>query len=207
MSDGAQSQEVSTPAALYWFMAFAVAFFSITAYTGYVVYSRFDLPAVTGAGLLLLAAGAGIASFFSPCAFPLLVTLLSREVGAKGAERGESDSSISTVRALRFASALSLGAAAFLVLTGIVLAVGGGTLFAQVTFTSTAGVATRIVVGVLLVVLGLVQAGVIGGGNAFRAIGGLARRPLARAQVELRQKNPTLRFVVYGFGYLLAGFG
>ena len=40
-----------------------------------------DLPAGEGAGLAVLAAGAGVAAFFSPCSFPLLVTALARPGG------------------------------------------------------------------------------------------------------------------------------
>src|SRR5690606_38215123 len=39
---------------------------ALAGYGGYVLYPRFDLPVVTGAGLLFLAVGAGLASFFSP---------------------------------------------------------------------------------------------------------------------------------------------
>jgi cytochrome c biogenesis protein CcdA len=47
---------------------------ALTGYAGYELYPRFDLPALEGASLLVLAAGAGVASFFAPCSFPLLVT-------------------------------------------------------------------------------------------------------------------------------------
>lgn len=43
---------------------------ALAGYLGYVFYPRFALPAGAGAGLLLLAAGAGVASFFSPCSSP-----------------------------------------------------------------------------------------------------------------------------------------
>lgn len=203
MANKAQGKAASRPALSYWLMSFVVVLFSIASYTGYVIYPRFDLPAVTGIGLMVLAVGAGIASFFSPCSFPLLVTLLSGEVSAENFELG---SRLNIVRSLRFASALALGAAAFLVLTGLGLAFGGGTLFGQLTFTSTLGVATRFVVGALLIVLGLIQAGIIKSGRAFRAVAGRSR-PFADVLTRLRQKHPTIAVTVYGFGYLLAGFG
>lgn len=194
---------MEAPAPLYWLLALFVVLLSIAAYTGYVLYPRFDLPAVTGLGLLVLSVGAGTASFFSPCAFPLLVTLLSREISAA---EDIPKAQPNTGRTLGFASALALGAATFLILAGIGLAIGGDALFSQVTFTSTVGIVTRIVVGTLLILLGLIQMGVIGGGDAFRAIGNLAQ-PFARAQARMRHENPLLGFGVYGFGYLLAGFG
>lgn len=203
MTNQTQDQATSRPALSYWLLALIVALFSVAAYTGYVIYPRFDLPAVTGIGLMVLAVGAGIASFFSPCSFPLLVTLMSREVSAENSEPG---SRPNIVRALRFASALALGAAAFLVVTGLGLALGGSTLFGQLTFTSTLGVVTRFMVGALLIALGLIQAGVLKSGRAFRTVAGLGR-PFSHVLTRLLQKNPTLAFVVYGFGYLLAGFG
>jgi hypothetical protein len=53
----------------YGLLAVAVVVVGLAGYLGYVVYPRFDLPAVEGAALLGLAAAAGIASFFSPCSF------------------------------------------------------------------------------------------------------------------------------------------
>src|SRR5918996_21871 len=100
----------------YVVLAGAVALAGLAGYVGYVVYPRFDLPSVTGAGLLLLAAGAGVASFFSPCSFPLLLTLLAREVGGEPPSRRLRS-------ALVFAGAFSVGAVAFvLVLLGLIQA-------------------------------------------------------------------------------------
>ena len=45
----------------------------LVGYLGFVVYPGLDLSAGVGVGLIALAAAAGIASFFSPCSFPLLV--------------------------------------------------------------------------------------------------------------------------------------
>jgi hypothetical protein len=45
----------------------------LVGYLGFVVYPGLDLAAGVGVGLIALAAAAGIASFFSPCSFPLLV--------------------------------------------------------------------------------------------------------------------------------------
>ena len=95
-----------------------------------------------------------MASFFSPCSFPLLVTLLARETGA---ERGEERSVLP--RTLRFATALSIGAALFLLLAGAAIALGGAPLFEGVTFTSAAGRTIRIIIGSLLILFGLMQIG------------------------------------------------
>lgn len=183
----------------YWLLALAVVALAVAGYTGYALYPRFDLPAVSGASLLVLAAAAGIASFFSPCSFSLLVTLLARDTG----QRGERQAGSAT-RTLRSASALAIGATVFLFATGAIVALGGDALFAGVTFTSVAGRTIRTVIGVLLIVLGLIQLGAIP--LSFHGISDAAN-PLMRRQAKLRRQNPTLGFGLYGFVYLLAGFG
>lgn len=64
----------------YLFLVIAVLLLAFAGYVGDVLYPRFDLPAVGGAGLLVLSSAAGLASIFSPCSFPLLSTLLARQV-------------------------------------------------------------------------------------------------------------------------------
>ncbi len=183
------------PAVVYGLLAMPVVLLSIAGYTGYALYPRFDLPTASGLGLLVLAAAAGIASFFSPCSFPLLVTLLSRT------EDGQQPS---TWRVLRFASALALGAILFLALVGLIISLGGDALFGGVTFTSTAGRVIRTVVGALLLLLGMAQLGYIR--LPFYRVADIAT-PLMQGQAKLRRQHPTLGFGVYGFAYLLAGFG
>jgi cytochrome c biogenesis protein CcdA len=175
-------------------LAIGVTFVALAGYAGYVLYPRFGLPSVSGGALLVLAAGAGIASFFSPCSFPLLATVLAREAGVERA----------TGRALSFAAALSLGAAAFLAIAGVAVAFGAGALFAGVTFTSVAGKTIRTLVGLGLIVLALIQLGAIN--VSFHGIDRLVR-PLMRMQTVERRERPTLGYAVLGFGYVLAGFG
>jgi cytochrome c-type biogenesis protein len=184
-------------AARYGVLIAAVLAVAIAGYAGYVLYPRYDLPAAEGAGLLGLAAAAGIASFFSPCSFPLLLGLLGRRA-ARGAE-GEG-----TARPLVFGGALALGAATFMILAGVVIGLGGQALFAGVTFTSPAGIAIRAIVGVLLIVLGLAQIG-----RLSLPLGAVRRliRPLDRRQAKLRRERPVAGFTLFGFLYVLAGFG
>lgn len=182
----------------YGLFILAVVVLSVAGYAGYALYPRFNLPAASGIGLLVLAAAAGIASFFSPCSFSLLATLLARESGARPGQHG------SVPQALRFAGALALGAALFLLLVGVVIALGGSALFAGVTFTSTAGRTVRAVVGLMLIVLGIIQLGVLP--LSFHGASAAAT-PLLRRQARLRREQPTLAFGLYGFAYLLAGFG
>ena len=170
---------------------------AVAGYLGYELYPRFDLPAAEGVALLLLAAGAGIASFFSPCAFGLLATLLAREAGTRRTRRGAG-------HPLMFATGLSLGAAVFVLATGAVIALGGAGLVAGVTFTSTAGRALRLTVGVFLVLLGLVQLGLLP--NPLHRVEDWVR-PLQRLSARERRRRPLWGYTLFGFGYLLAGFG
>lgn len=181
----------------YLILVVAVLVVAVAGYVGYVVYPRLDLPAVEGVGLLGLAAAAGVASFFSPCSFPLLVTLLGRQV-VQDAEAGRSP------RPAVFGGSLALGAAVFMLAAGLVIGVGGEALLAGVTFASTAGITIRVVVGVLLVSLGLIQVGVIP--FSMHAVSRFAQ-PLVWSQARLRRDRPVAGFAMFGFGYVLAGFG
>jgi cytochrome c biogenesis protein CcdA len=185
----------------YWLLSLGVVLLALAGYSGYLLYPRFGLPAVEGATLLLLATGAGIAAFFSPCSFPLLATLLARQAGA---EKTSLDGTIPFKRIFQFAASLSLGVAVFLLLSGFLIALGGEVLFAGITFESPSGRIIRTIVGTLLIVLGLMQTGILP--IRMDAIEPLTR-PLMRLQARLRREKPMLSFALFGFAYLLAGFG
>lgn len=178
----------------YFFLLLGVILLAVGGYGGYVLYPRFDLPAATGIGLLALAATAGIASLFSPCSFPLLMTLLAREAEGNGR----------ATRIFRFAGVFALGASLFLLLIGAAITLGAAPLFARVTFTSTAGRILRAVVGLVLIAFGLWQVR----GESLN-IGWLHEllQPLWQAQARLRRERSPLGVGLYGFGYVLAGFG
>ncbi len=182
----------------YALLALATAAVALIGYLGYVFYPRFDLPAATGATLLVLAAGAGIASFFSPCSFPLLLSMLARPIAA------EAEADRRFRKAAASAAALSLGASVFMVAVGLAIAAGASTYFDDVTFTSTAGIAIRIVVGSLLITLGLIQLNVLP--ISFRRFEP-ATHGYLRRQAQIRRRRPLVGFTLFGFGYLLAGFG
>jgi len=203
------SRDEAGPAAAFGFLVAATLLVGLLGYAGYELYPRFDLPAVDGIPLLLLAAAAGVASFFSPCAFPLLVTLLARPIDAGGAagEKGpdrHSPGHCRVGRALGSAVPLAAGATIFLALCGLAIALGAGVLFAGVTFTSTAGRLLRGGVGLSLLLLGAVQLGLLP--DWFRPVDEWAR-PLLAAQARQRRRSPWLGYGIFGFGYLLAGFG
>ena len=185
-------------AARFVLLVVAVAAVALAGYLGYVLFPRFELPAVEGAAVLGLAAAAGVAAFFSPCSFPLLLSMLGRHASAQA--RGEK----SGTRPVVLGGALAAGAGVFLLLSGVLIAAGGGALFEQVTFDSPAGITIRSVVGVLLVALGLVQVGVLP--TPFHAVD-RATRPMMRRQARLRRTRPVAGYGLFGFGYVLAGFG
>lgn len=189
----------ANPGVRYLGWAAAATGLGLVGYVGYVLYPRFDLPAGAGAGLLVLAAAAGTASFFSPCSFPLLVSMLARPLAVD-----DTTARRPLARALLYASALSLGAAAFLTLVGALLALGAGSIFADITFTSTAGRMLRVTVGAALVVFGFVQTGRLA--VDLRRFEPSLHKALGR-QAELRRRRPFVGFVLFGFVYLLAGFG
>jgi cytochrome c biogenesis protein CcdA len=194
MDDSLQSSTGRSP---YIILVVGVSLLSLAGYAGYAIYPRFNLSAASGAALLMLAAMAGIASFFSPCSFPLLLTLLARAT--------PQETSQNRLRhTLRFASALALGASLFLLLAGGALSLGAGTLFQDVTFTSPAGRAIRSVVAGLLILFGLIQSGKLTSpfNQTWRVVA-----PLLRTQAKMRRSKPTFAFGLYGFGYVLAGFG
>lgn len=182
----------------YWLLVAGTLLAGIAGYLGYVLYPRFGLPAVAGASLLLLAAAAGFAAFFSPCSFPLLATLLARQTTTDAPRHTRLRD------AVLFAAALSAGAVAFVLSVGVMVALGGRGLAAAVTFTSASGRIIRAAVGALLIVLGLVQTGRVHL-NLRRfepAVHGMLTR-----QARLRREHPFAGMAVFGFGYLAAGFG
>lgn len=190
--------EGSRDAVRYALLTAAIIVAAVGGYAGYVLFPRFDLPAVTGAGTLLLAAAAGFAAFFSPCSFPLLATLLARHTGVEGSTGRRLG------RAAAFAAALAVGASVFVLAVGVLFALGGRSVAGAVTFTSTAGRTIRILVGLLLLILGAVQADKFA--VSFRRFEPAIHGALKR-QARLRRRHPVAGTAVFGFGYLAAGFG
>lgn len=188
---------VDTGPGRYVALVVMVASVAVAGYVGYVLFPRFDLPPLEGVALLGLAGAAGVASFFSPCSFPLLLAFLGRR-------RGDGSTSSSRSQSLLFGGAVAIGAAVFLILVGGVIAVGGGATLSEVTFDSTAGIIIRVVVGALLVFLGLAQTGVIP--ISLHSVSRVVQ-PLLGTQTVALRIPPLGRHLLFGFGYILAGFG
>ena len=181
---------VSAPVLRWWLLVGGVGFAGLVGYLAYVAYPRFDLGGADLTAAVGLGAVAGVASFFSPCSFPLLLAILARREGS--------------VSRLSAAAATAGGAAVFLMILGSVLFIGGGALVSQVTFDSPVGIALRVVVGVVLVGLGLMQAGVLV--NRIPGLKGVSSG-LLRRQASLRRRRPVIGHALFGFSYVLAGFG
>lgn len=153
-------------------------------YSGFVAFVGQEQP--MAAGMTALAAGTGFAAFFSPCSFPLLLTFLARRASDRDA----------VASALRVA----LGAALLLVVLATTILLGGSAIASVVRFESGPGRAFRVAIGTGLVAFGLVQAGGFTLPWLDR-LAGLSTRVLEPHGAEHG------RDVIYGFGYLLAGFG
>lgn len=93
---------------------------------------------------------------------------------------------------------------AFLMLLGTALAVGAGSFISQFTFTSDAGRSLRLMVGLILIGFGLWQ--LRGQSLNFVWLNQLLQ-PLWHTQTRWQRKKSSLGYGLYGFGYILAGFG
>jgi len=166
-------------------------------YGGFRWAATLDLGGQAGAGLVALAVVTGFAVFFSPCSFPLLITMLARPTGDE-TENGQRHDGV------RSALAVGFGASAFLLLTGAAIGLLGDGLADQVGFSTRGGRILRGVVAGVLVLFGLVQLGMIELPLAklARLAGPLDRRRVAMATAHRRRGQ-----VLYGFGFVLAGFG
>ena len=153
----------------------------------------------TGAGLLALAALVGFLVLFSPCSFPLLVAMLVAPPVSEDdhpARRGKA--------AYRSALAVGAGAAAFLMIVGLVIGVIGTGITRWVGFPTTGGRIVRGVVAAVLVLSGLAQLGVVS--LPWGRLAGLAD-PIARRRQALDGRHQHRGEVLYGFAFVLAGIG
>lgn len=185
---------------LYVLVGLVAAAIAALGVLGFVIFGSISDSQGGGAGLLVLAAGAGVASFFSPCSFPLLVTMLARPVAAEAEASGRR----AHRKALTFASAMSVGATAFLLVFGAIIALGGDALFGGLSFTGASGRILRGALGALLIALGLIQLNRLP--ISFRRFEPAMHGFLGR-QAKLRRHHPFRGFTLFGFGYLAAGFG
>jgi len=174
-----------------------VAMAGIAGYGGFRAAASLELGTEAGAGMVALAAVTGFAVFFSPCSFPLVLGLLagSDRATAAGVRRRE---------AVGTALAMGAGAAVFLMLTGVSVGLIGEGLAQTVSFDTVAGRILRGAVAAILVTTGLVQLGFIG--VPLWRVTRFAQ-PIERRRVAVSAQHPHAAHVLYGFGFILAGFG
>ena len=147
---------------------------------------------------MALAAVTGFAAFFSPCSFPLLLGLLA------GPDRV--GNSVTQRRREGVITALAMGAGASVFLLGVGVGVGliGEGLANSIGFDTIGGRLLRATVAGILVASGLVQLGLLRA--PFWRATKLAA-PIERRRVELAGQHRRRAQVLYGFGFVLAGFG
>ena len=169
---------------------------------GYSLFIWFVVNIMKGTaayGLLFVATVAGVASFFNPCAFPLLPAYLAQYYTAK-----ENEGEKSTRHIFIGGLAAALGVITFILLLGIVIGVlgaGFGKSLGLVGDNPSISVRwLRGIVGVLLLYLGFSHA--TGKGNPFEKLATIWHpKPLPK------EKQAFRKLFSYGFGYTLLGIG
>ena len=174
----------------------AVAVVAGAGYTGFRIATPLDLGGEAGAGLVALAAVTGLAAFFSPCSFPLLLGLLAGSDRAVARPRRRD--------AVATALALGAGAAAFLLVFGIAVGIAGEGLARSVGFSTAGGRILRGFVAAVVITSGLVQLGLIS--VPLWRVTRIAQ-PLERRRTAIAGRHPRSAELLYGFGFVVAGFG
>ncbi len=165
--------------------------------TGYIIF-RYFITSVAGTpeaySLLFLAVVAGVATFFSPCSFPLIPAYLSVFATAENVRR----------KVLYYGMVGAAGIFLFNILLGAVIGLVGAGFAKSLAITS--GVPSpitlvlRTVIGIVLILLGIIQlANLAFFTTFFHKIGHL---------ISPKQKEKSAKSIfVYGFGYTAAGLG
>ena len=170
--------------------------------SGYGLFIWFVITIMKGGaafGLLFVAVVAGVASFFNPCAFPLLPAFLAQHYTTKEKEGKKS------VKGLLISGLVTaLGLITFNIILGSVIGILGTGFGKSLGLTgenpSTVVRWLRGIAGVFIVYLGFSH--VTGRGNPFGKLGHLWSPKLPS------QENSSLRKLYsYGFGYTLLGIG
>jgi len=173
---------------------------------GYGLFIWFVINIVQGGaayGLLFVAAVAGVASFFNPCAFPLLPAYLAQYYTTKEGENKKSSKHI-----LLSGFAAALGVTVFNLLLGLIIGILGAG------FGKSLGLAgenpslpirwLRGIVGAILLYLGFSH--LTGRGNPFAWLSRFFHpKPLAKGSQQ--EQSWFKKLFAYGFGYTLLGIG
>ena len=198
-----QSTQVQTSRAWLQYAVLIIVFVIviIAGYLGFRVFAT--TPTLDAANLFLFAAVAGVASFFSPCAFPLLPSYFSfYQTAGKHTEGDRKGSG----NALRFGLAAALGVITFALILGTIIAVLGTGVAQSLSISSPeASQFVRIfrgVVGSILVTLGVVQ--LLGWNLKPTFVDAFAFYTRPR---RVGERGPATNLYLYGLGYNAAGMG
>ena len=175
---------------------------SLVIFLGYFTFVFFVASFAPNTGtlsLMVFAAVAGVATFFNPCAFPLLPGYLAHQVKVTPKEDQGGLGAL-----LYGGSVAALGVTSFnLILGGILAVLGVAFLGSLALASSEPNLSVRIfrgVVGILLIALGLSHA--TGRGISF----GFLER-LGQPFRSIQSASPTRQLFAYGFGYNALGIG
>ena len=198
-----QSAQTQAPRAWLQYGALLIVFAVVVAggYLGFRTFATSSTP--SSYNLTLFAVVAGIASFFSPCAFPLLPSYFSFH---QAAGRHTEEPRKGTGNAIRYGLAAALGVTTFaLILDAIIAILGTGVAQALSISGPAPSQFVRIfrgAIGVILLTLGIAQ---LLGWNlkpAFMDSLAFYTRPQREGQ-----RGPAASLYLYGLGYNAAGMG
>lgn len=161
---------------------FTLAILIVVAVLGYFVFLGFMQQDQTLLSVFPLAVVAGVASFFSPCVFPLLPAVVTTTLKRK-------------VNPLFLGFVGGIGVLSFLLILGLVIGIIGDPLG---TFLQENLRIIRGVIGIFLIYLAFNQLS-----DKFHF--GLLEK--LSSKVEISGKTPIKSVYLYGFGYTLAGSG
>lgn len=174
-----------------------VAVAAIAGFGGFRLAAGLELGDGAGAGMVALAAVTGFAVFFSPCSFPLVIAMLAGSDRAAAAGRRRRD-------AVATGLAMGVGAAVFLLLTGVAVGLAGEGLAQSVGFNTIGGRILRATIAGVLVTSGLAQLGLVS--VPLWRVTQLAR-PVERRRAVVAERHQYRAHMLFGFGFILAGFG
>jgi cytochrome c-type biogenesis protein len=131
----------------------SVAAVTLLGYIGFVIFLKDLMPAFGIFSLYLLSLAAGIATFFSPCSFPLLPGYLSTYYNTERSEE--------STQSFRSGLIASLGVVSFTVILGLVIALFGQGVASSFSISSSdPSLLTRLLrtgLGTFLISLGVIQ--------------------------------------------------
>ena len=178
--------------------------FAVVIVTGYLGFRTFAMtPTLSSANVYLFAIVAGVASFFSPCAFPLLPSYFSfyQTAGRRSDGPGKGAG-----KALKFGLAAALGVITFALILGAIIAVLGTGVAQSLSISAPeASQFVRIfrgVVGAILLTLGIGQ--LLGWNLKPTFVDAFAfyTRPN-----QAGTRGSAANLYLYGLGYNAAGMG